>query len=66
MTAPKYRFCWWCSRQLYSGSHRVVEVDGHEVRLHVACVDEASKNGNYATFEKIKDAEILAREKAKS
>lgn len=34
-----YRFCWWCSRQLWGKSHRARIVDGHDVVVHTACND---------------------------
>lgn len=34
---PRYRFCWWCSRQLHGNAHRVAIVDGREVIVHWAC-----------------------------
>jgi hypothetical protein len=41
---PRYRFCWWCSRQLMSNvHHQVVIVDGLECIVHKSCADEATR-----------------------
>ncbi len=40
---PRYRFCWWCSRQLYGRSHSVVIVDGREVTVHKSCAPAAQQ-----------------------
>jgi hypothetical protein len=41
---PRYRFCWWCSRQLWGPGH-VVEFDGLIVRVHRACLKPMSESG---------------------
>jgi hypothetical protein len=34
---PRYRFCWWCSRQLWGNVYRMVIVDGIDRIVHAAC-----------------------------
>ena len=41
---PRYRFCWWCSRQLQANYHREIEVDGHKVIVHADCAKPAQES----------------------
>lgn len=44
MPRPRYRFCWWCSRQLQGNFHRIVVVDGIERIVHAACERAAKES----------------------
>lgn len=46
-TRPKYRFCWWCSRQLRGSSHRIMRGPGGEtgVIVHCDCAHEMRAEG---------------------
>ncbi len=46
-TRPRYRFCWWCSRQLRGSSHRIMRGPGGEagVIVHCDCADEMRAEG---------------------
>ena len=46
-TRPRYRFCWWCSRQLRGSSHRIMRGPGSEtgVIVHCDCADEMRTEG---------------------
>jgi hypothetical protein len=36
--APRYPFCWWCSRKLQGNAHRLVVFGGVHHVVHVNCV----------------------------
>ncbi len=46
-TRPRYRFCWWCSRQLRGSSHRIMRGTGGEagVIVHCDCAGEMRAEG---------------------
>jgi hypothetical protein len=46
---PKYRFCWWCSRQLQGPFGRECHVNGTPVRVHAECVGPMRADGNDVT-----------------
>jgi hypothetical protein len=52
-TRPKYRFCWWCSKQLWGNSHQVMRsrdsVNGvrEEVSVHRCCAESMQREGGW-------------------
>ena len=46
---PEYRFCWWCSKQLYGPFGREVLYEGRPIRIHAACLTDMQRDGYHAS-----------------